>query len=275
MNKNFNITNKVVIVTGAAGLLAEQHVEVILENKAIAILLDINKNKLEEKKKYYLKKYQNAKIEIFVGDITCETFILTVKLKVINKYKKIDVLINNAAVDYKIDKKHKRLISKTQLENFDIDLWQKDLNVGLTGSLICTKYFGCEMAKRKSGIILNIASDLSIIAPDNRIYNSGKNNFLKNVKPVSYSVVKHGIIGLTKYTSAYWADKNIRCNALAPGGIRTNQPRSFVKKISKLIPMKRMAKKGEYKSSILFLISEASSYMNGAVVVVDGGRTIL
>ena len=275
MNNNFSIKDKVVIITGAAGLLAEQHIEIVLENDAIGILLDINKPRLQAKRNFYLRKYKNAKIDIFVGDISSEKFIQSVKLNVIKKYKKIDVLINNAAVDYKLDKKHKNLISKTQLENFDLGLWQKDLNVGLTGALICTKYFGSEMAKKKSGVILNIASDLSFIAPDNRIYNSGKNNTLKTVKPVSYSVVKHGIVGLTKYTSVYWADKNVRCNALAPGGIRTDQPDSFIKKISKLIPMKRMAKKGEYKSSILFLISEASSYMNGAVMVVDGGRTVL
>ena len=128
------------------------------------------------------------------------------------------------------------------------------------------------MEKRKKGIILNIASDLSFIAPDNRIYND-KNN-INIVKPVSYSVVKHGVIGLTKYTSVYWASKNIRCNALAPGGIKTNQPKPFLRKISKLIPVNRMAKDGEYKSSIL-LISDASSYMNGSVMIVDGGRTVL
>ena len=273
MNNSFSIKDKVVIITGAAGLLAEQHIEVVLENDAIGILLDINKQKLKAKKKYYLDKYKNSKLEFFSGDITDEKFIKKVKKNVIKKYKKIDVLINNAAMDYKLDKNHKILNNKTQLENFDVTLWRKDLNVGLTGALICTKFFGSEMAKKKKGIILNIASDLSFIAPDNRIYNDNKS--FKIVKPVSYSVVKHGIIGLTKYTSVYWADKNVRCNALAPGGVKTNQPSSFIKKISKLIPMKRMAKKGEYKSSILFLISEASSYMNGAVMVVDGGRTVL
>ena len=274
MKNNLNIKNKVIIVTGAAGLLAEQHIEVIIENEAIGILIDIDKKKLLKKKKNYLNLYKGAKLDIFVGDITNEKFILSVKKIVIKKYKKIDVLINNAAVDYKLDEKHKKLIKKTQLENFDLGLWKKDLAVGLTGALICTKIFGNEMAKKKSGIVLNIASDLSFIAPDNRIYNNNVKD-LRVVKPVSYSVVKHGIIGLTKYTAAYWADKNVRCNALAPGGIKTNQPGNFIKKISKLIPMKRMAKKGEYKLSILFLISEGSSYMSGSVMVVDGGRTIL
>ena len=129
------------------------------------------------------------------------------------------------------------------------------------------------MAKNKYGIILNIASDLSLIAPDNRIYNP--TNKISLVKPVSYSVVKHGILGLTRYVAAYWAKHNVRCNAIAPGGIFNNQPKNFLRKVSKLIPMGRLAKKDEYESSILYLISDASSYMNGAVVSLDGGRTII
>ena len=129
------------------------------------------------------------------------------------------------------------------------------------------------MAKNKYGIILNIASDLSLIAPDNRIYNF--NNKISLVKPVSYSVVKHGIVGLTRYVAAYWARNNVRCNAIAPGGVFNNQPKNFLNKVSKLIPMGRLAKKGEYEPSILYLISDASSYMNGAVVSLDGGRTII
>ena len=182
MNNNFSIKGKVVIITGAAGLLAEQHIEVVLENDAIGILLDINKQKLVKKKKYYLDKYKNAQLDFFSGDITDEKFIRDVKKIVLKKYEKIDVLINNAAMDYKLDKNHKNLINKTQLENFDVALWKKDLDVGLTGSLICTKCFGSEMAKKKSGIILNIASDLSIIAPDNRIYNTKKKKQFKNSK---------------------------------------------------------------------------------------------
>jgi NAD(P)-dependent dehydrogenase (short-subunit alcohol dehydrogenase family) len=166
------------------------------------------------------------------------------------------------------------LADNTTLEKFNIEIWKKDLNVGLLGSLICTKIFGSEMAKRKKGIILNIASDLAFISPDNRIYNKNPKK-IRFVKPVSYSVVKHGIIGLTKYTATYWANKNIRCNAIAPGGILNDQSKSFLKKISQLIPLGRLAYKNEYEASILYLISDASSYMNGAVLTIDGGRTAL
>ena len=130
------------------------------------------------------------------------------------------------------------------------------------------------MAKNKYGVILNIASDLSFISPDNRIYNKKKSP-IKIVKPVSYSVVKHGILGLTRYTATYWADKNVRCNAIAPGGIWNNQPKNFTKRVSKLIPMGRLSYQNEYIESILYLISDASSYTNGEVLKVDGGRTVL
>jgi NAD(P)-dependent dehydrogenase (short-subunit alcohol dehydrogenase family) len=126
------------------------------------------------------------------------------------------------------------------------------------------------MSKFKRGSIINISSDLGIIAPDQRIYK--KSNF---IKPVTYSVVKHGIIGLTKYTASYWGKKNIRCNAIAPGGIYNNHNSSFVKKINQLIPLGRMAKKKEYNGLILFLCSDHSSYITGSVIVADGGRTII
>ena len=156
------------------------------------------------------------------------------------------------------------------MENFPDQLWDKDILVSLKGSYLCNKIFGSYMAKFKKGVILNVSSDLGIIAPDQRIY--GKSGF---VKPVTYSVVKHGIIGLTKYVASYWGKQNIRCNAIAPGGIYNNQDSSFVKKINKLIPLGRMARKNEYNGLILFLCSDLSSYLTGSVIIADGGRTII
>jgi NAD(P)-dependent dehydrogenase (short-subunit alcohol dehydrogenase family) len=274
IKKKFDLTGKIAIITGGAGLLADQHINAVLQNKGKVVLIDINKKKLDLKKKKLQKKFSKSKILTFEADITNEN-----QIKKIQKYLKvknyiIDILINNAAIDYSLNSKVNKLTKNIKLENFDVEIWKRDLNVGLLGSLICTKIFGSEMAKRKQGVIINVASDLSFISPDNRIYNnsSKKINF---VKPVSYSVVKHGIIGLTRYTATYWANKNVRCNALAPGGIINNQSKSFLKKISQLIPLGRLAYKNEYEASILYLISDASSYMNGAVLTIDGGRTIL
>jgi len=274
IKKKFDLTGKIAIITGGAGLLADQHINAVLQNKGKVVLIDINKKKLDLKKKKLQKKFSKSKILTFEADITNEN-----QIKKIQKYLKvknyiINILINNAAIDYSLNSEVNKLTKNIKLENFDVEIWKRDLNVGLLGSLICTKIFGSEMAKRKQGVIINVASDLSFISPDNRIYNnsSKKINF---VKPVSYSVVKHGIIGLTRYTATYWANKNVRCNALAPGGIINNQSKSFLKKISQLIPLGRLAYKNEYEASILYLISDASSYMNGAVLTIDGGRTIL
>ena len=152
----------------------------------------------------------------------------------------------------------------------------KEISVGLTGALICTKEFGSEMAKDgKGGVILNISSDLSVFAPQQKLYKKPDlSDEMQPVKPITYSVIKTGLIGLTRYVATYWNDKKIRCNALSPGGIKNDQGDVFVSEISKLIPLGRMAEKDEYRSAIQFLCSDASSYMTGQNIVIDGGRSI-
>lgn len=256
MKKNsFNLKNKNIIITGGNGFLGSQITEVLIEEEANVFIIDIKKS----------KKKNSAKQ--FYSDITKENELK----KILNYFKlkkiKIDVLINNAAIDY-APKKNKK--NNLKLENFPNYLWEKDLNVSLKGSYLCTKVFGTYMSKFNKGVILNVSSDLGIIAPDQRIYR--ESDF---TKPITYSIVKHGIIGLTKYTASYWGEKNIRCNAIAPGGIYNNQDSSFVKKINQLIPLGRMAKKNEYNGLFLFLCSDLSSYLTGSIIVADGGRTII
>ena len=234
-----DLKNKNIVLTGGSGFLGEQIIEAFKLAGSNIIILDIKKP----------KKLKNT--EYYKCDITKESQVKNIAKKIIKKYKKVDVLINNAASDY-VPKKKRNDFS---LENLNLSLWKKDLAVGLNGSFICTKIFGSLMASIKKGVILNISSDLSIIAPNQEIYKD-----LNFVKPVTYSVVKHGINGLTKYTAAYWANKNIRCNAIAPGGIFNHQDKSFLKKIKKVIPLKRLAKKNEYNNTILFLCSDSSSY---------------
>jgi|TARA_B100001093_G_scaffold16170_1_gene14753 NAD(P)-dependent dehydrogenase (short-subunit alcohol dehydrogenase family) len=251
---SFNLNNKNIIITGGNGFLGSQIVDALLNEGANVYVIDIKKHKKK------LAKH-------FISDITNESELEKI-LKFFKLRKiKIDVLINNAAVDYAPSKLKK---NNLKLETFPNDLWDKDILVSLKGSYLCTKIFGSYMSKFQKGSIINISSDLGIIAPDQRIYN--KSNF---IKPVTYSVVKHGIIGLTKYTASYWGEKNIRCNAIAPGGIFNNQDNSFVEKINRLIPLGRMAKKKEYNGLILFLCSDLSSYITGSVMVADGGRTII
>ena len=251
----FNLDNKNIIITGGNGFFGNQIVSALLNEKANVFIIDVKVSKKKNLAKH------------FKCDITDEKELNKILYYFKSKKIKIDVLINNAAVDYPPSNLKGE---KLKLENFSNTMWNKDISVGLTGSFLCTKIFGSYMAKYRKGSIINVSSDLGIIAPDQRIYK--KNNF---VKPVTYSVTKHGIMGLTKYTASYWGSKNIRCNAIAPGGIFNNQDKAFVKKLNKLIPLGRMAKNKEYNGLILFLCSDLSSYLTGSIIVADGGRSII
>jgi NAD(P)-dependent dehydrogenase (short-subunit alcohol dehydrogenase family) len=269
---SFSLKNKVCIITGGAGLLGTKHTEAIIEAGGIPIIFDINEEKIKNSIGYLNKKYNKKVLGLYV-DITSKDALEEAKRKILRKYHKIDVLINNAANNPKLDNKP-TLLSWSRVENFPLEVWNQDINVGLTGAFLTSQVFGTEMANKKHGVILNISSDLGLIAPDQRIYRKeGLMRSLQPVKPVTYPVVKHAIIGLTRYLATYWADKGIRVNALCPGGVYNNQDTEFVKKLTNLIPMGRMAEKDEYKATVIYLISDASSYMTGSVVLIDGGRT--
>lgn len=251
-----DLKKKTVIITGGNGFLGSQFVEAFKNKNSNIIILDIVK-----------KKYRNQNILQYYCNIRSEISVKNIFNKIIKKFKTVDVLINNAAIDHK--PKNKK--NNNFFENFDLIRWSKELEVGLTGAMICTKIFGKQMARqKKGGVILNISSDLGIIAPNQELYK--KLNF---IKPVTYSVIKHGIIGLTKYTASYWGKNKVRCNALAPGGMNQDLDKSFVNKIKKLIPLNRMAKKNEYNDLVLFLCSDDSSYITGSIIIADGGRSII
>lgn len=271
--EKFYIENRVVIITGGAGLLGKKHAEAVIEGKGIAILLDISKPALEAAVKELKEKYNTCKVEGFEADITKRESVQKVCNELIEKYGHIDVLINNAANNPKVEGNSENM-GNIRFENFPVEMWNADIAVGLTGAWICSQVFGEEMSRQKKGVILNISSDLGIIAPDQRIYRKEElPEEQQTVKPVTYSVIKHGLIGLSKYIATYWADKGIRANSICPAGVENGQDDDFIGKLTNLIPMGRMADVDEYKSTILYLISDASSYMTGSTVIVDGGRT--
>ena len=272
--EKFIIKDKVVIITGGAGLLGRKHAEAVIEGEGIAVLIDVCESAIQNAKTELLNKYGKAgKVEGYVADITSRSEVEKVIEEIKNKYGHIDVLINNAANNPKVEGKAQNM-KAIQFENFPLEMWENDIAVGLTGVLICSQVCGQEMVKQKKGVILNISSDLGVIAPDQRIYRrEGLREDEQTIKPVTYSVIKHGVIGLSKYLATYYAEKGIRVNALCPAGVYNGQNEEFLEKLTNLIPMGRMANVEEYKSTILYLISEASSYMTGSVIVVDGGRT--
>jgi NAD(P)-dependent dehydrogenase (short-subunit alcohol dehydrogenase family) len=205
-------------------------------------------------------------------DVTNSRSIEALLEGVLDRYTRVDVLINNAANNPKMESGS--TVEFSRLESFALAQWHADLEVGLTGAFLCSQIIGGEMARHGRGVIVNVASDLALIAPDQRLYRkSGLPDERQPVKPVTYSVVKSGLIGLTRYLATYWAASGVRVNAISPGGIYTDQPEEFVLRLANLIPLGRMARVDEYEGAILFLCSDASSYMTGANLVVDGGRT--
>ena len=270
----FSLSNKTAVITGGAGLLGLEHAEALLETGCLVVLTDLSQERLSLAKKRLVKIYGDEKVHCQVVDVTQESDVKAASLAIKKLYGRVDILINNAAIDPKV-LNDGRVEEASRLENFSLDQWNLQISVGLTGAFICAKVFGSMMAEDgNGGVILNIASDLAVIAPNQSLYSCyGLTPEQQPVKPVTYSVIKSGLLGLTRYLSTYWLDCNIRSNSLSPGGIYNGQSDEFVERVSKLIPMGRMAKRDEYRGAVQFLCSDASSYMNGQNLVIDGGRS--
>ena len=266
----FSLRNKVIVITGAVGLLGRQHAEVVARAGGVPVLLDLCAEPVELLARS-LEQRHNVSAAGYAVDITQESKIEANCAALLQRFGHIDGLVNNAANNPKMEGDGSKNFSR--LENFQLPVWDADIAVGLTGAFLCAKHYGYAIA-RQGGSIVNISSDLGLIAPDQRLYKKlGLPDDQQPVKPVTYSVVKSGLIGLTRYLATYWAEKGVRCNVLCPGGIENNQDPTFLKEVSARIPMGRLARADEYQGALLFLLSEASSYMNGAVISIDGGRT--
>jgi len=272
LNRMFDLTGRVAVITGGAGLLGRMHAEAVAEAKGTPVLADINEPGAKDAAETISRRYQVPALGIRT-DITSKIEVEHLRDAVLRAYGWVDILINNAANDPKVGGAARPELW-TRFENFPMEAWNQDVSTGLTGAFLCSQVIGSEMAKRGSGVILNIASDLGLVAPDQRIYEKdGLPADQQMVKPVTYSVIKTAMIGLTRYLATYWAGRGIRVNVLCPGGVEAGQPDEFKERVCFRIPMGRMARKDEYKGAVLFLVSDASSYMTGATLIVDGGRT--
>jgi len=272
--EKFDLTGKTALITGAAGLLGMEHAAALLESGAQVVLTDIGESALQSAHTNLAQNFEATKIITKVMDVTSPQRVRTVAEELWADGFRINILVNNAAIDPKV-KGEQGVLETSRLENFPLDQWDLQVAVGLTGAFLCSQVFGAAMARDgNGGVILNIASDLSVFSPDQRLYRKeALPDEMQPVKPVTYSVIKAGLIGLTRYLATYWADQGVRCNALSPGGIFNGQGEEFVQRLSSLIPMGRMAFKDEYRAAVQFLCSNASNYMNGQNVVMDGGRS--
>ena len=273
--KKFDLSEKTALITGAAGLLGIEHATALLQSGATVVLTDVSKTLLVVARESLIREADASRVLTNVMDVSRPDSIRTVAQELAVSGLRVDILVNNAAIDPKVSG-DQGVLETSRLENFSLDQWDMQVAVGLTGAFLCSQVFGSTMAQdRKGGVILNIASDLSVFSPDQRLYRKeGLADDMQPVKPVTYSVIKAGLVGLTRYLATYWADKDVRCNALSPGGVYTGQADEFVQRLTSLIPMGRMATRDEYRAAMQFLCSDASAYLNGQNIVMDGGRCI-
>jgi NAD(P)-dependent dehydrogenase (short-subunit alcohol dehydrogenase family) len=258
----FNIKGKTIILTGSSGFLGIQYAHALSKLHANLILVDYE-NKKNKQLEAELKKRYKTRPMSFDIDISNQESVRELARKVLKKYKKIDILINNATTN---PRKHPKYSAK--FESYPLDLWQKYVDVNLTGLFLCSQEIGNIMAKQRNGVIVNVSSIYGNIGTDQRIYGKKDMN-----TPVAYAATKGAFLNFTRYTAAYWQKKNVRVNTLSLGGVFKNQDKEFVKNYSEKTILGRMARNDEYIGALLFLISDASSYMTGANLIVDGGWT--
>ena len=273
-----NFTNKTLIgktalITGGGGLLGPRHGIGLSSAGAKVILADINAKGLEISKNKILEFNKKAQIETTILDITDLNEVTQFQQTYTSRNKYIDILVNNAALNPTTKEVGNNVTGK--IEDYDMDQWNDEINVGITGAFICSRIFGARMAEEGNGVIINISSDLAIRAPDQRVYSPTMSfDDIQSYKPLGYSIVKTALIGMTRYLAEYWGHKNVRVNALLPGGVYNNQPQQLVENVKKRTLLGRWANVDEYEDAIVFLASESSAYMTGQSIVMDGGRSV-
>ena len=262
----FSLENKVALVTGALGLLGKNHCEAMAEAGANVVVCDLNQAEC----KNFAANLPQKSVGIS-ADITSKDSVIELKSRTLKEFGKIDILVNNAAINDMFENPQSA-VEQSKFENYPLEMWKKSLDVNLTGMFLCSQVIGSEMAKQNKGSIINIASTYGMVAPDQSLYlnKDGKQSFYKSA---AYPVTKGGVISFTKFLAAYWGNNNVRVNTLSPGGVENKQDEYFIENYSKRTPLNRMARPNDYRGALIFLASDASDYMTGANLVVDGGWT--
>lgn len=266
--EKFSLKGKTAIVTGGSGLLGAEFCRTLAEAGANVIVADLNE-KAAETTAAQISGLGYSVLPVQV-DITRVEAVRQMISKALQTFGRVDVLVNSAAIDPKFDPGHPG-VDNGAFETYPVELWRQALDVNLTGSFLCAQAVAEPMLKQGSGSIINLCSMYGLVGPDQRLYK--KTGQPERFKPAFYPVTKAGILGLTRYLATYFAGKGIRANALTPGGIFNDNDDEFLKNYSARAVMGRMARKDEMNGALLFLASDASSYMTGSNLVVDGGWT--
>jgi len=271
MSKAISLNDKVILITGAFGLIGKTIATHFLNEGAKVVLADINDSDRSSVQNELSRSYHSSLFLILKTDITDEISTESAVNKTVDTFGRLDVLINNAAIDAKFDKQNQNNVNQSRFENYPLHLLRKSVEVNLTGTVIMTQAACRQMLKQGYGNIINVASTYSLVAPNQNLYDFGEG--IKNFKPVDYIASKSFIPNFTRYIATFYSKENIRCNAIVPHGIYNDHPNDFLLNFSKMSPLGRMCDRGELNGPFTFLASDASSYMTGSIVVVDGGWT--
>jgi NAD(P)-dependent dehydrogenase (short-subunit alcohol dehydrogenase family) len=262
----FSLWHKTAIVTGALGLLGKQHCYALSEAGAQVVAADLD----EEKCREFARSLPTPAMGVYL-DVTDPQTVSRMRDQVLERFKQVDVLVNNAAINDMFESP-KAALDQSKFENYPLELWKKSLDVNLSGVFLCSQVIGAGMAEQKSGSIINIASTYGMVGPDQSLYQNrqGQQVFYK---PPAYPATKGAVLAFTRYLAAYWGHKGVRVNALSPGGVKNHQDEFFQESYARKTPLGRMAAPTDYIGAIVFLASDASAYMTGANLIVDGGWT--
>lgn len=265
----FDVTGRVALVTGGTGLLGKEFCRTLAAAGAVVVISDLDQTTVDE---YSAQLNKNGCTSCGIpADITQPQAVKALLRKILLEYDKLDILVNSAALDPKFDPQQIGQQVANTFENYPLKAWQQSLDVNLTGMFLCCQEAVKPMLEQGKGVIINLCSMYGLNAPDQRLYQ--QEGQPQGYKPVSYTTTKAGVLGFTKYLAGYYAGKGIRVNALTPGGVFNGHDKGFVQRYSAHTMLGRMAQKHEMNGALLFLASDASSYMTGANLVVDGGWT--
>jgi NAD(P)-dependent dehydrogenase (short-subunit alcohol dehydrogenase family) len=265
----FDLSGRVAIVTGGAGLLGAEFCRTLAEAGAQVVVADIQSQAVNTVAGEL--KAAGYGCRGIPTDITSPSAVRTLVAETLESWGRLDILVNSAALDPKFDPQHPRAGDLGEFESYPLEAWQQALDVNLTGMFLCSQAAVVPMLAQGSGVIINLCSMYGLVGPDQRLYE--RQDRPPQFKPVYYSVTKAGVLGFTRYLAAYYAGHNIRVNALTPGGVFNDHDETFLQAYAARSILGRMARRDEMNGALLFLASDASSYMTGANLVVDGGWT--